>query len=218
MLPNGPELAQVLAILDLVAVAVFAVTGALVASRKQMDIFGFALLGTVTGIGGGSVRDVLLGRLPVFWVKEPTYLAVCIIVSIIVFFTAHIPESRYRFILWLDAIGLALVCVLGAEKGLIVAGPLVAVTMGVITAAFGGIIRDVLGGESPLILRREIYVTAALAGSALFVGLQKADVAREIAIASGITTCFVVRAFALYFGWSLPAYKARPGRKPPDTR
>ena len=217
MMLSGPYLQQALSIVDIVAVAVFAITGALVASRKQMDIFGFALLGTVTGIGGGSVRDMLLGQLPVFWVKDPTYLAVCVAVSTLVFFTAHIPESRYRLILWLDAIGLSLVCVMGAEKGLGAgAGPLVAVTMGVITAAFGGIIRDVLGGESPLILRREIYVTAALAGAALFVALTLAGIGREFALASGFAACFLIRAPALHYGWSLPAYKARPGRSPPD--
>jgi uncharacterized membrane protein YeiH len=103
--------------LDWFGVAVFAVTGALVASRKQMDIFGFALLATVTGVGGGSVRDLLLGQLPVFWVREPAYVVICVVVSVIVYFTAHIPESRYRLLMWLDAIGLAFFCVVGAGKG-----------------------------------------------------------------------------------------------------
>src|SRR6195256_1711669 len=96
----------VIATLDWFGVAVFAVTGALVASRKEMDIFGFALLATVTGVGGGSVRDLLLG-MPVFWVQQPMYVAICIAVSAIVFFTAHVPESRYRVLMWLDAVGLA---------------------------------------------------------------------------------------------------------------
>ena len=154
----------VITTLDWFGVAVFAVTGALVASRKQMDIFGFALLATVTGIGGGSVRDLLLG-VPVFWVQQPLYVAICVAVSAIVFFTAHIPESRYRLLMWLDAVGLAFFCVVGASKGLEAgAGPFIAVVMAVITASFGGIIRDVIGGESPFLLRKEIYVTAALAG------------------------------------------------------
>lgn len=94
----------VITTLDWFGVAVFAVTGALVASRKEMDIFGFALLATVTGVGGGTVRDLVLG-LPVFWVKQPAYVAICIAVSVVVFFTAHIPESRYRLLMWLDAMG-----------------------------------------------------------------------------------------------------------------
>lgn len=197
------------------AVAVFAVTGALVASRKQMDIFGFVLLGTVTGIGGGTVRDLMLGSLPVFWVKEPANLVVCTVVSAVVFFTAHIPQSRYRLVLWLDAVGLALVAIIGAERGLAAgAGPLVAITMGVITAVFGGIIRDILAAESPLILRREIYVTAAMAGAALFVLLAGIGVSRAVALGAGFVVAFAIRALAITYEWSLPPYRARPGRTP----
>lgn len=215
MIP-ADALSSLLSVLDWCAVAVFAVTGALVASRKQMDIVGFALLGTVTGVGGGTVRDLLLGRLPVFWVKEPGYVVVCVAVSAIVFFTAHIPQSRYRVLLWLDAIGLALVAVIGAEAALVAgAAPFVAVVMGMITAAFGGIIRDVLGGESPLILRKEIYMLAAVAAAAAFVGLSRAGVARDVAIVAGFVVGFAVRGAALHFQWSLPAYKPRPGRPAP---
>ena len=127
----------------------FAISGALGASRKQMDIVGFVLLGTVTGIGGGTLRDVLLGANPVFWINEPAYLVACVAVSGIVFFTAHIPQSRYQFLLWFDALGLGIFAVVGAEKALLMGtGPTVAIAMGVITATFGGILRDLLGAES----------------------------------------------------------------------
>src|SRR3954470_11953810 len=102
------------AVLDWLGIVVFAVTGALVASRKQMDVVGFVVLGTVTGIGGGTLRDVLLG-LPVFWVREPAYLITCTLVSVVVFFAAHIPQSRSQYVLWFDAIGLALFAVTGAD-------------------------------------------------------------------------------------------------------
>lgn len=205
-------------ILDASAVAVFAVTGALVASRKEMDIFGFALLGTVTGVGGGTVRDLLLGNLPVFWVKQPTYAAIALVVAAIVYFTAHIPESRYRLLLWLDAVGLALVCVIGADRGLAAdAGAFIAILMGVITAVFGGIIRDVLGGESPIILRREIYVIPALLGAMTFVALKGLGTNYPVAAITGFTLCFTVRGLALYYGWSLPPYKSRPGRQAADV-
>jgi uncharacterized membrane protein YeiH len=204
------------AILDWFGVVVFAVTGALAASRKQMDVFGFALLGTATGIGGGTIRDILLG-LPVFWVREPAYLVACVLVSGIVFFTAHIPQSRYRVLLWLDALGLALFAVAGADKAALAgAGPVVAVAMGVMTATFGGVIRDVLGAESPVILSKEIYVTAALLGACVFVALAAAGASRENAIVGGFLAGFVVRGAALYWGWSLPRYKPRPGRKSDD--
>jgi uncharacterized membrane protein YeiH len=197
--------------LDWFGVAVFAVTGALVASRKQMDIFGFALLATVTGIGGGSVRDVLLGQLPVFWVKQPAYVVICVAVSVIVFLTAHIPESRYRLLMWLDAIGLAFFCVVGAGKGL-AAGPFIAVVMAVITASFGGIIRDVIGGEIPFLLRKEIYVTAAFAGAVTFVGGTGLGIPETVAALAGFVVCFVIRGLGLRYGLALPTYRARPGR------
>jgi uncharacterized membrane protein YeiH len=203
--------------LDWLGVVAFATTGSLVASRKQMDIVGFTLLGVVTGIGGGTLRDVLLG-LPVFWLHQPAYLIACVLVSGLVFFTAHIPQSRYRFLLWLDAIGLALFAVTGAEKASHAGTDgIVAVAMGVITATFGGIIRDLLGGESPVILTREIYASAALAGAAIFTSLVALGAARELALGTGFAVGLLVRAAALHYGWSLPRYRARPGM-PQDRR
>lgn len=199
--------------LDWVGIAIFAVTGALTASRKRMDIFGFILLGAATGIGGGSLRDLMLGQLPVFWVKEPVSLVICIVVSAATFFLAHIPESRYRALLWLDAAGLALFCVVGADKALEAgAGGLIAVAMGVMTATFGGVIRDILGGESPLILRKEIYVTAALTGASAYVVLAALGISNAIATGCGFVLCFAIRALALHYRWSLPVYRARAGR------
>src|SRR5258708_7814301 len=187
----------VIATLDGFGVAVFAVTGALVASRKEMDIFGFALLATVTGIGGGSVRDLLLG-VPVFWVREPAYVAICVAVSAVVFFTAHIPESRYRLLMWLDAVGLAFFCVVGAGKGLAAgAGPFIAVVMAVITASFGGIIRDVIGGERPFLLRKEIYFTAALAGGLGFGCGRALGVAATHGASAGVLTLFCLPGLCL---------------------
>jgi uncharacterized membrane protein YeiH len=203
----------VTAILDWFGVAVFAATGALVASRKQMDLVGFALLGTVTGIGGGTLRDMLLGQAPVFWVRDPTALVTCVAASCAVFATAHLPPSRYRLLLWFDALGLALFAVAGAEKALLAgAGPVVAVTMGVITATFGGVIRDVLGGESPVVLSREIYVTAALLGATIFVAATGAGLVRDAALGAGLLAGFALRGAALHRGWSLPRYRPRAGR------
>jgi uncharacterized membrane protein YeiH len=179
-------LSTVTAMLDWFGVIVFAITGALVASRKQMDLVGFALLGTVTGIGGGTMRDVVLGLLPVFWVRKPAYLVICVLVSCVVFFTAHIPQSRYRFLLWLDAIGLAVFAVTGAERAMLSgAGSIAAIAMGVITATFGGMVRDVLGGESPVILAREIYVSAALLGASSFILLIGIGAPHDGALISG---------------------------------
>lgn len=201
------------ALLDWFGIVVFATTGALVASRKQMDVVGFVLLGTATGIGGGTIRDTLINALPVFWVREPAYLVTCVVVSCTAFFLAHIPQSRLKLLLWCDAVGMALFAVTGAERALMYeAHPIVAVAMGVITATFGGIVRDVLGGESPVILSREIYVSAALGGAAIFVTLAALGIPREYALAGGFLAGLAIRAAALRWDWSLPRYRQRPGR------
>src|SRR5690606_24893110 len=131
-------------LLDLLGIALFAATGALSASRKELDIIGFLFLATITGIGGGTARDLILG-VPVFWVEQPLYILICAATAIGVFFTAHLLESRYRLLLWLDAVALAAYGVFGAYKGLLVTGsPVVAVVMGMLTGTLGGILRDVL--------------------------------------------------------------------------
>lgn len=202
--------------LDLLGVAVFAATGALTASRKQLDIVGFALLAAVTGIGGGTLRDLLIGRLPVFWVGQPLYLAVTTAVAVLVFFVAHRIESRYRLLLWLDALGLALFAGLGARIALLHDTPAaVAVLLGTMTATFGGILRDVLCAELPLILRREIYVTAAALAAAVYVTLDRLAAPPDLALLAAVIAGFALRALALAKGLSLPAYRPRPGRDYP---
>ncbi len=197
---------------DLSAAVVFAITGALVASRKQMDVVAFMWLGVVTGIGGGTVRDLLLG-VPVFWVRDPSPVIACLVASVVVHFTAHLVLSRYRLLLWLDALGLALVTIAGTAKGLDSgAGPVVAVVMGVITAAVGGIIRDIIGQEPSIILKREIYVTASVAGAVAYVLLIGGGTGKAVAAGLGFTVAVLVRALAIRRGWTLPAYRARAGR------
>lgn len=203
--------------LDHVAIAVFAISGALVASRKEMDAVGFMLIAVVTGFGGGTVRDLLLGRTPVFWLRAPELVGIAVVAAVLVFFTAHRFQNRFAALLWADAVGLALYAVLGAEIALLAGAPgWAAVILGVVTATFGGIARDVICNEIPLILRREIYATAAAAGAAVFIVLRMEGVWREPAFFAGALTCFAIRAAAILRGWSLPGYKPRPGRDYPD--
>lgn len=197
-------------LLDWFGLCVFAVSGALVASRKEMDIVGFAMLASVTGIGGGTIRDVLLGIEPVFWVRHPGYLVTCLAVAVVTFFLAHIPQSRERILLWFDAVGISLFCVTGAETALASgSGPTIAIAMGVATATFGGIIRDILGGESPIILKQEIYITAALLGSTVFVSLSALGLSQDVSAVVGFFAAFLLRAAALTWNLSLPRYRPR---------
>jgi uncharacterized membrane protein YeiH len=207
---------NVLLFLDYAGVAVFAATGALAASRKQLDIIGFLFLAAVTGIGGGTFRDLIID-VPVFWVVNPAYILVCAAVSVIVYFGAHLVESRYKLLLWLDAVGLAAYCVMGAAKGYAATGsPTAAVVMGMLTATFGGILRDLLSGEPSVLMRPEIYVTAALAGAASFTILTVAGVPLLAAALAAFAVAFLIRGGALRFGWSFPRYRSRPGRRPED--
>jgi len=203
-------------LLDYAGVAVFAATGALAASRKQLDIIGFLFLASVTGIGGGTLRDVIL-NLPVFWVANSGYVLICAAVAVLVFFIAHRFDSRWKWLLWLDAIGLAAFSVMGAAKGLAITGsPVVSVIMGVLTATFGGILRDLLAGEPSVLLRPEIYVSAALAGAGLYTLGDLAGLPPLASDLAGFVAAFLVRGGALKFGWTFPSYKSRPGRRPED--
>lgn len=205
---QSPAFGNVQFATDLVAAAVFATTGALVALRKQMDAVGFLWLSVVTGVGGGTVRDLLIGA-PVFWVRDPGPVIACIAAALAVYFGARFVTSRVRALLWLDALGLALVTIIGTAKALDAGiGPLVSVVMGVITGSVGGIIRDVLGHEPSIILRREIYVTASLTGASVFAGMVAFGIGRMPAAAIGMVCIFIIRGLAIAYGWSLPTSPA----------
>jgi uncharacterized membrane protein YeiH len=201
---------------ETIGVAVFALTGALMAARKGMDPFGFALLATVTGVGGGTLRDLLIGARPVFWVGDPSDVLVCLLVSGIVFalgprrVVALEGGKRGRALLWADALGLALFAIVGTGKAVAAGVPaLSAVALGTITATFGGIIRDIFAGTTPLVLRQEIYVTAAALGAAVMVGLQAWGLDPFLSAAAGFLGVFSLRALAILRGWSLPAFPRR---------
>ncbi len=206
-----------LILLDYASVLIFALTGALVASRQQLDIVGFAFLACLTAVGGGTLRDLVLD-VPVFWVAEPLYLLACTATALAAFFLAHLLESRYRWVLWLDAVAIAAYGVFGAYKGLAVTGsPVIAVLMGMTTAAVGGVIRDVLADEPSVLLRKEIYMVAAMAGAVVFVALDMAGLPLPLAAGAGFAAAFGLRSGALARGWTLPAYRSRPGRDPEES-
>lgn len=208
-----------LSYLDYAGVALFAATGALAASRKQLDPIGFLFFATVTGTGGGTVRDIVLGRV-VFWVVDPKYIIICCAVGLLVFFTAHLVESRYKLLIWLDAAGLSAYCAMGAAKGLAATGsPTIAIVAGTLTASFGGVLRDLLANEPSVLLRPEIYITAALLGSSVFTGaVYGLGLSTFEASAMAVLTAFALRGGAIYFGWTFPTYNHKPGRHPDELR
>ena len=201
--------------LDYAGIAVFAATGALAASRKQLDVIGFLFLAGATGIGGGTLRDLILGA-PVFWVKNSAYVLVCAAVAILVFFSAHRVESRWKLLLWLDAIGLSVYAVMGAAKGLAATGsPTIAVVTGMLTATFGGILRDCW----PASLR------SCSARKSMSLRRWQAPPPSRFAIwpvprpgfgGGRIPGPFAIRGGAIRYGWTFPPYKSRPGRRPED--
>ena len=192
---------------DILAAVVFAVSGALVASRKGLDVMGFMWLAVITGVGGGTVRDVML-NVPVFWVQNPMHVSACLVTAVVMHFVAPLVESRYRTLLWFDAFGLALVTVAGTVKSLDVGAPaLVAIAMGAVTGSVGGIIRDTLGHVPSVLLRHEIYVTASVLGACTYVGFSALGGSRFAAMTAGFLVTFIVRGLAIRYGWSLPVFR-----------
>lgn len=203
------------AVLDHASVLIFALTGALVASRKQLDLVGFVFVAALTAVGGGTLRDLMLGRTPVFWVEQPGFVVVAAAAAALMFFTAHLLESRYRALLWLDACALSVAVSAGVAVTLATGhGPLIVLIMGVVTGTFGGLMRDVVCNEVPLVLKQgELYLTCAFAGAAAALALTAFGWPGLPAAITCSTVTFALRAGSLLFGWRLPVYKARPPRQ-----
>jgi uncharacterized membrane protein YeiH len=204
------RLAIALTGLDYAAVAVFGASGALAAAQRKHDIVTFGFFAAITGVGGGTLRDLLIGA-PVFWVARPEYLLVCLAAAVAIWLVGWGRRGE-RLLLWLDALGMAAYAVVGALKALSLGvAPVSAAVMGVLTACFGGVLRDVVAHEPSVLLRRELYVTPALAGASLFVALDRLGAGPLAASAAGFLAAFLIRAGAMLRGWSLPPF---PGRSP----
>jgi uncharacterized membrane protein YeiH len=180
---------------------VFAVSGALTAGRHKMDIVGYVLIGTITGIGGGTLRDLLLGR-KVWWISNPDELILCVVASVIAFFFISFAKNNNRSIVWLDAVGLGAFAVVGCHVGLICGAPfVVAVFMGMVTATGGGVIRDVLTNTKPMILSAgQLYATAALGGSFVYGLMITQQASPLLAQALGFLTVIALRTASIVFG------------------
>lgn len=193
-------------ILDLCGVAVFAISGVLVAGRKQMDVFGVIVIAMVTAIGGGTIRDLLVKR-PIFWFQNTTYIYVIIAACLLTMLYTKFLRPPHRILLIMDALGLALFTMSGAhiaEQARLPA--LIVVMLASITAAAGGMVRDVLCNEIPLVLQKDIYMTAALAGATVYVLLERIQLNNLLVTLLGMVVVFALRMAAIFWHLHLPRY------------
>ncbi len=192
-------------LLDMIGTAAFAASGAWAGVRREMDMFGVLVLGLVTAIGGGTLRDMLLGDTPPFCLQDETYLWLSLFVSLLVFFGHRHLKRLAHPLLYFDAIGLGTFVVIGTSKALTFGlGPFGAVMMGIMTATAGGVIRDVLSTQVPLILQREIYASACLAGAGLMVLLEQTSIPQSLTFLLTAATVIILRLLAIAGNWSLP--------------
>ncbi len=192
-------------VLDMLGTLAFAISGALTARYKKFDLFGAAVIAFVTAIGGGTLRDVLIGELPVGWLKQGDYLWVIVTGITLTFFWGRYLEKMRHTLHLFDTIGIAVFTLIGLEKTLAagLSAP-VAIIMGTVSAVFGGVIRDTLSNETPLIFQRDIYATACLAGGALYVLFGFLSLPEWLAAPLMIVSVMTVRFLALRYHWRLP--------------
>lgn len=200
--------------IEFAAVAVCACSGVLAASGQRFDVFGIMVLAIVTAVGGGTIRDLCLNVHPIFWIKNPDYILTALVAALLTFVAARFCRMPHRVLLIADAFGLALFAIAGTEKALQVqSSGLIAILMGVVTGVAGGVLRDVLRREVPLVFRPEIYLyaTAALAGASLLVGLRHWVPAFPYAAWAAMSLTLVLRLSAILLKLRLPVFQTKDG-------
>lgn len=208
-------MASLLAFLDFFGIAVFAISGALTACQKRLDIFGVLVVATITCLGGGTLRDVILGVDPI-WFGDSRYLWVGMLAAVLTFIVQRFLRLPLKLLDVFDGIGLAFFTLAGLQKALALGlAPEIAVLMGLMTGVAGGIIRDVLCNDIPLIFHREIYATAAISGSVLFLLLRELGQADSLAMFAGMALIITLRLLGIFFGLALP--RCLLGRETPPS-
>ncbi len=192
-------------ILDLLGTLAFAISGALAGRERRLDLFGMTILAFATAIGGGTIRDMMIGIVPVFWLKDLSYFYVIILgVILSIIFYKHFSILRYSLFLF-DTIGIAVFTLIGIEKGMNVGlHPVICVTLGTVTACFGGVIRDILANKIPIIFKKEIYATACIIGGLMYYLLKNAHLNTDLLYIITAGTIIVIRVLAVKYKWSLP--------------
>lgn len=204
-----PAPAAILHLLDLVGVGVFAISGALAAGRKRLDLFGVVVIALVTAIGGGTIRDVLLNRHPIFWIANPTYLTVILAATALTLVWVRVRQPPLDVLLVADALGLAVFTVSGAQIAEAKMLPaIIVVIMATITGVAGGMLRDILTAEIPLVLRRGyLYASTAVAGAGVYLALQSLGVTRSSSALIGMATVAGLRFASIAWGLHLPVFR-----------
>lgn len=199
---------SVLYILDLIGTAAFAISGALAGVRKDMDLYGICVLSLVTAVGGGTIRDVLVGRIPPFIFIDYNYIGISLLSALFVFFFYRKVEKGMKTLLIMDAMGLGVFTVIGVKVGLdYQIGFIGSIFMGVMTGTFGGMIRDILRGEIPLVLKKEVYASASFIGGVIFYILNNTAILDFVNMFLSIAVVFALRVIAIFKNWNLPKPK-----------
>ena len=192
--------------LDYIGVLVFGISGALKAGQRDMDVFGMFVLALITGVGGGTIRDVLLGESPMFWLKDMNYLALCVLATVGVLVLAPRIVQWEKGLLLFDAIGLGVFTVIGTTKGAQAGLPIAAcIGLGCVTGIGGGVLRDVLALTRPIVLHREIYALASLGGAALWLALDYYGVLPVVSMLVAGLSVVIIRLLAVRYKWGLPS-------------
>ena len=199
--------AGILHALWLIAIVVQAMSAALIAGRREMDWFGVCALASITALGGGTVRDVLLGRHPLTWIEHPEYLGVTVVAALAMAFAAPYMQRLRRLFLGLDAVGLVVFTVLGCNIAAAMQMPVVIVIVsGMITGCGGGVLRDMLCGESPLLFRKELYASVSLLTGGLYIGLQELALPHVASLSVAMASGLALRLLAIRHGWNMPRF------------
>ncbi|HUS79657.1 MAG TPA: trimeric intracellular cation channel family protein [Armatimonadota bacterium] len=199
------DFSTILQLLDYLGTFAFGLSGAMVGVRKQMDVFGVVVLATVTAIGGGTARDVMIGRAPTFWMTDPTYLGLALIAGLIPFIAAQTVERRQSALIAFDAIGLGVFTVIGAWLAIQAeVSPIAVVALATLTAVGGGMMRDLLAGEVPIVLREEVYASASIVGAVVFWAGISAGLPQDAVAPAAAVLVIAIRLVSRKYRWQLP--------------